>query len=96
MHALRTQERMTKMMKIVRAQIVFALAALALASFTAGCAKKMDMQPYADRVEAAANKAEAAASKAAASAQAAAAAAARAEAAAAKVEAQFSSSVNKK
>ena len=83
------------MRNIVRARVVVPVVALALMAF-AGCAKKIDMQPYADRVEAAANKAEAAASKAAASAQAAAAAASRAEAAAAKVEAQFAGSVHKK
>ena len=84
------------MRKIVRARVLVAVAALALVGFGSGCHKKMDMQPYADRVEAAASKAEAAASKAAASAQAAAAAASRAEAAASKVEAQFSGSVYKK
>jgi hypothetical protein len=69
---------------------------VAFVAASSGCHKKMDMKPYADRVEAAAAKAEAAASKAAASAQAAAAAASRAEAAAAKVEGEFSGSVYKK
>jgi len=84
------------MRKMVRARVVLAVAALALVGAAGGCHKKMDMQPYADRVEAAAAKAEAAASKAAASAQAAAAAASRAEAAAAKVESEFPSHVGKK
>lgn len=84
------------MRKVIRARVVLAAAALSFAAFAGGCHKKMDMQPYADRVDAAAAKAEAAASKAAASAQAAAAAASRAEAAAAKVESQFSGHMRKK
>ena len=84
------------MRKIVRVRVVSGIAALTLVAFLAGCEKKIDMQPYADRVDAAAAKAEAAASKAAASAQAAAAAASRAEAAATKVESQFSGHVSKK
>lgn len=84
------------MRKINRARVVLVASALSIAAVAGGCQKKMDMQPYADRVEAAAAKAEAAASKAAASAQAAAAAASRAEAAATKVESQFSGHINKK
>jgi hypothetical protein len=83
------------MRKIIRARFVVPAVAIALASL-AGCAKKTDWQPYADRVEAAANKAEAAASRAAASAQAAAAAASRAEAAASKVEGGFEGDVYKR
>lgn len=84
------------MRKIVSARLVAAAAVVSLVAVAGGCHKKMDMKPYADRVEAAAAKAEAAASKAAAAAQAAAAAASRAEAAAAKVEDQFSGDVYKK
>jgi hypothetical protein len=84
------------MRNIVCARIVVAVSALSLVTVAAGCRKKMDMKPYADRVEAAAAKAEAAASRASDAAQKAAAAASRAEAAAAKVESEFSGSVHKK
>lgn len=84
------------MRNFVRTRIVVAAAALALVGFAGGCHKKMDMKPYADRVDAAAAKAEAAAATAADAAQKAAAAASRAEAAAAKVESRYSSSVYKK
>lgn len=83
------------MRNFVRARIVVAVAAVALLGVAGGCHKKMDMKPYADRVDAAAAKAEAAASQAADAAQKASAAASRAEAAAAKVESRYSAGYKK-
>lgn len=83
------------MRKFLRGRIVIAVTAVALVGVAGGCHKKMDMKPYADRVEAAAAKAEAAAAQAADAAQRASAAASRAEAAAAKVESRYSAGYKK-